>query len=539
MTSIRDWSLLTKILLSALFLVVLIVVPQLLVEFYFFEKTSRNTQMRSLTRNMQIELLKTLRAEKEIRLIELTTPEFLQQGTTPNLRKHQTALRALHSYLADLNRLAPQEIDVRAMQNLVTAYEQAFTRYIAAVRLGSTTEEQAEHLQAMQQASQGVEPQIEKAGRASVEASDEFSENFRLATILLTTVSVGLGILLFYRLARSITKPVEGLKTAVSELGRGNLHAQFSVGSRDEIGSLATSFSEMCSNLLEFLKGVQTSGIDVTSSSTHIAAAARQLEATVSEQAASTGQVVATARQISETSSHLTGTLQEVRGMTDETRTLVESGQNSLIKMETTMQDLVQGTNMISARLAVLREKAEKITGVVKTISKIAEQTNLLSLNAAIEAEKAGEAGPGFSVVAFEIRRLADQTSLSAMEIERMIKEMHNAVNAGVSGVDLFSTKVQKGVHDIEDVGKHLALIIQRVQALIPRFESAGEAMKTQSIGAEQISESMMHINESAQQTAESVRELNEITNRLNQAAKSLQTEVSRFKTASPVNVHS
>jgi methyl-accepting chemotaxis protein WspA len=194
---------------------------------------------------------------------------------------------------------------------------------------------------------------------------------------------------------------------------------------------------------------------------------------------------------------------------------------------------------MISARLAVLREKAEKITGVVKTISKIAEQTNLLSLNAAIEAEKAGEAGPGFSVVAFEIRRLADQTSLSAMEIERMIKEMHNAVNAGVSGVDLFSTKVQKGVHDIEDVGKHLALIIQRVQALIPRFESAGEAMKTQSIGAEQISESMMHINESAQQTAESVRELNEITNRLNQAAKSLQTEVSRFKTASPVNVHS
>jgi methyl-accepting chemotaxis protein WspA len=194
----------------------------------------------------------------------------------------------------------------------------------------------------------------------------------------------------------------------------------------------------------------------------------------------------------------------------------------------------VEGTQTISARLSMLREKADKITSVIKTINKIAEQTNLLSLNAAIEAEKAGEAGPGFAVVASEIRRLADQTSLSALEIERMVRDMHNAVNAGVSGVDQFSKKVQRGVEDIEGVGNQLALIIQQVHTLIPRFEAVGEAMKTQSIGAEQISDSMLHINESAQQTAESVHELNEITDRLNQAAKSLQTEVSRFRTTAP-----
>ncbi len=532
MKSIGDWSLFTKILLSGLFVLALVAVPEIILNDYYQNQTQRSSDLRAAARSIQIELLKALRSEKEVRLYDLATSEFLEKGTGPNLRKHQTAVRALNGHLEQLHRLAKkEEVDVVALQNLVNTYDQAFARFIAAVRSGSTPENQAQLLRTMQEAADGVEPMIDRTARASVEASEQALEDFRLATLLLTTVSIGLGVFLFYRLAKSITRPVSGLKDVVSEMGKGNLNAHLKIKSRDEIGSLAQSFSEMSSNLLELLKGVQTSGIHVTSSSTHIAAAARQLEATVSEQAASTSQVVATARQISETSNQLTRTMQEVRGVTDDTRSLVETGQNSLVKMETTMQELVEGTHMISSRLSVLREKADKITGVVRTITKIAEQTNLLSLNAAIEAEKAGEAGPGFSVVAFEIRRLADQTSLSALEIERMVKEMHNAVNAGVSGVELFSKKVQKGVEDIEGVGNQLALIIQQVHALIPRFEAVGDAMKTQSIGAEQISDSMLHINESAQQTAESVRELNAITDRLNQAARSLQTEVSRFRT--------
>ncbi len=91
--------------------------------------------------------------------------------------------------------------------------------------------------------------------------------------------------------------------------------------------------------------------------------------------------------------------------------------------------------------MAALSDKASNINSVLNTITKVADQTNILSLNAAIEAEKAGEAGRGFSVVATEIRRLADQTSVSTWDIEQMLKEMQSAVSASVMGMDKFSAR--------------------------------------------------------------------------------------------------
>ncbi|MCI0413893.1 methyl-accepting chemotaxis protein [bacterium] len=533
MKSIKDWSLLTKILLSALFTLLLIAVPEILLETHYWKKSYRSTEIRRLAYSIQIEMLKALRSEKEARLDDLSSAEFLQRGVSPNVRKHQASMKAMNSYLAELRAFArPGEVNVGALQNLVNTYEETFTRLLQAVRSGTSQQEQEELLRIMQQASEGVEPIMEKVVRSAVEESNQSHEDFRLATFLVTGIPLTLGIFLFYTLSKSITRPVTSLKEALLEVGKGNLNSSFKIDSRDEIGTLARTFRDMSSNLLELLKGVRTSGIQVTSSSTHIAAAARQLEATVNEQAASTTHVVATARQISSTSHELTNTMQEVRSVTDDTGILIETGQTGLAQMKMTMRDLVKSTGMISSRLALLREKADKINGVVKTITKIADQTNLLSLNAAIESEKAGEAGPGFAVVASEIRRLADQTSVSALEIERMVREMHNAVNAGVSGVEQFSEKVQTGVESIDTVGIQLSRIIQQVHTLAPRFDAVTESMKEQTIGAEQITESMMQLNDSAQQTAQSVRELNEITDRLNQAAKSLQTEVSRFRTA-------
>ena len=99
----------------------------------------------------------------------------------------------------------------------------------------------------------------------------------------------------------------------------------------------------------------------------------------------------------------------------------------------------------MNAKLAVLNEKASNINQVVTTITKVADQTNLLSLNAAIEAEKAGEHGRGFAVVATEIRRLADQTAIASYDIEQLVKEMQSAVSAGVMGMDKFSEEVRRG----------------------------------------------------------------------------------------------
>ena len=98
------------------------------------------------------------------------------------------------------------------------------------------------------------------------------------------------------------------------------------------------------------------------------------------------------------------------------------------------MGQVVDASAAINSRLATLSEKATNIGMVVTTITKVADQTNLLSLNAAIEAEKAGDYGRGFGVVATEIRRLADQTAVATSDIEQIVKEMQSAVAAGRYG---------------------------------------------------------------------------------------------------------
>jgi len=162
----------------------------------------------------------------------------------------------------------------------------------------------------------------------------------------------------------------------------------------------------------------------------------------------------------------------------------------------------------------------------------VADQTNLLSLNAAIEAEKAGEFGQGFAVVATEIRRLADQTAVATYDIEQMVKEMQSAVSAGVMGMDKFAEEVRRGNEEVCGVTAQLVQIIQQVQALTPRFEAVNDGMQAQSTAAGQISDALTQLGETAQQSAQALRQNTEAIDQLTQASHGLQEAVERFKSA-------
>ena len=105
------------------------------------------------------------------------------------------------------------------------------------------------------------------------------------------------------------------------------------------------------------------------------------------------------------------------------------------------------------------------------TITKVADQTSLLSLNAAIEAEKAGEYGAGFAVVAREIRRLANQTAVATLEIEQIVKDMQSAVSIGVMEMDKFNKSVGDSADRVSKIGDQVAKVIQQVQSLPPRWK--------------------------------------------------------------------
>lgn len=341
--------------------------------------------------------------------------------------------------------------------------------------------------------------------------------------------------------SRAIAKPlgakINQVVDVAEQISVGNLTTQVErdVASRDEIGKLQNAFFAMIQNLNSLIRQVQQSGIQVTTSSTKLAASGRQLEATMTEQTASTNEVVVTAKQIAATASDLVMTMETVASMSQSTTNAASHNQTELLRMAATMRQLVAATDSISNKLEVISEKANNISGVVNTITKVADQTNLLSLNAAIEAEKAGEYGLGFAVVAREIRRLADQTAVATLDIEQMVKEMQSSVTTGVMEMDKFTKEVARGVEDVNQISGQLGQIIDQVQALTPRFETVNQGMEAQAQGAQQISIAMVQLSETSTQTADSLREINNVIEQLNQASHGLRQEISRFKVSTEV----
>jgi len=328
----------------------------------------------------------------------------------------------------------------------------------------------------------------------------------------------------------SLQEKVDIILEAVSKAAKGDLTGSINIEGDDAIGKLAAGVQEMIKNINTVVAQVQRSGIQVTSSGTEIAATAKQQEITVTKQAATTNEIVATATEISATSKELLSTMDEVSSLADSTASSAESGHAGLAKMEETILQIVNASGVIASKLEVLNEKAANINTVITTITKVADQTNLLSLNAAIEAEKAGEYGLGFSVVATEIRRLADQTAIATWDIEQMVKEMQAAVTAGVMSVDKFSKDVQESVQEVSQVGSELNQIIDQVQSLTPRFEIVHEGMQFQSQGADQIKQAIVHLSETARQTVDALQKSNSAIDTLNEAADGLQAGVSKFK---------
>jgi len=322
---------------------------------------------------------------------------------------------------------------------------------------------------------------------------------------------------------------VDSLLGVVSKAASGDLTGKIDVSGEDAIGQLAHGLDRMFENLRALLNNIQKAGIQVTTSATEIAASARQQEATGIEQAQTSVEILSTTKEISANTSQLLKTMEDATAVADYTTNATADAQNNLRRMDSTMQHMVTATDSINAKLAALSEKASNINSVLITITKVADQTNILSLNAAIEAEKAGEAGRGFSVVATEIRRLADQTSVSTCDIEQMLKEMQSAVSASVMGMDKFSEEIRRSVGEVRQVTDQLSGVMDQVQKLAPQFDVVLQGMQSQAVGAQQISETMMQLNDATQQTVESLKATSEAVHQLQYAAGDLQTSVANF----------
>lgn len=348
-----------------------------------------------------------------------------------------------------------------------------------------------------------------------------------LVAILLAIV---VAALCGWLLMRAITTPVNRIVTSLKALESGDLSVKLDLHRRDEFNAIELGFNSMVAELKNLVGNAQRSAVQMTTSVTEIAATSRQQQATATETAATTTEIGATSREIAATSRDLVRTMGEVSDTAEQTSILAGTGQLGLARMEEIMHQVMGAADVVNGKLSILNEKAGNITQVVTTIVKVADQTNLLSLNAAIEAEKAGEYGKGFAVVAVEVRRLADQTAVATYDIEQMVREIQSAVSAGVMGMDKFSEEVRRGIGEMAQMGDQLSQIIQQVQALAPRIQMVNEGMQAQSTGAEQINQALVQLGEASSQTVDSLRQAGAAIDELNQVANNLRVGVSRFK---------
>ena len=329
--------------------------------------------------------------------------------------------------------------------------------------------------------------------------------------------------------ARSISNPIRTAVRVAKQVAAGDLRADVGETSDDETGALLNAIQTMTNDLRGLIGRIQNSSvtlIDIATTMQHTSAEQQQV---VAQYGSSTTQAVASVKQISATSQELSRTMNDVNTMAASTGTKAQESSANLTNMEATMRQLEKTTASFGEKLSTINERATKINVVVSTMAKVADQTNLLSINASIEAEKAGKHGLGFLVVASEISRLADQTGTAALDIERMVSEMQVSVSAGVKEMANFAGQVRGGVREIGDVSVKLGEIISAVQNITSRFDEVAQGMSAQSQGADQIREAMVRLSEGANRTAESLTEFNTATSHLRGAVGDLKDEVSRF----------
>ena len=211
------------------------------------------------------------------------------------------------------------------------------------------------------------------------------------------------------------------------------------------------------------------------------------------------------------------------------------------IKQMATIDQIVKDT---AQKVQGLEEQSKEISKLVSVINEIADQTNLLALNAAIEAARAGEHGRGFAVVADEVRKLAEQVGVSAMDITQIVSSIQNETGVVTESLLSVYKEVEEGTNQIETTGSTFEGINAAIQQMASRIESVTSHLNTMLTSSQEMNSSIQEVasisqetaagveetSATAEQTSSAMEEVSQNSNELSRLAENLNTLVKRFK---------
>ena len=347
-----------------------------------------------------------------------------------------------------------------------------------------------------------------------------FAEIAKLRMIygILTVIGIVLIVVALLFASNNIVKNILGLTGHINEMAKGNLRLEpLEVTSNDEFGQMATGFNNMNKNIRGLIQQMMHSSEQVAASSEELTASS-QLAAEAATHVAQTVTEVAGGMEKQLTSvdgakQHIDAAFIDIEAMKKKTDEVTENTEqmagaadhgaelmhNAMDKMNGIEQSVANSAQVVKK----LGENSKQIGQIVESISAIADQTNLLALNAAIEAARAGEAGRGFSVVAEEVRKLAEQSQQSAEEIKQRISVIQGDTEEAVVAMEAGTNEVALGTQAIREVGEQFKDITARVASIKTEMAEINHAVQTVSGGMQNVVGAMDTIDEVSRSTSQ------------------------------------
>jgi methyl-accepting chemotaxis protein WspA len=343
-------------------------------------------------------------------------------------------------------------------------------------------------------------------------------------------IGTAVGLLVLVTVPRPIVRNVELLVAATREIARGNLTRPVRSDSRDELGELAATFEHMRRNLLALVQRIQRASVQLSSSINEIQAASTEQASSAAQQASAVNELTASLNEMSQSAATLLSSSESVGGSVgDIAHTLNESDQSST-RILSSMDAIALSTEQTAERIKALNDKMDDINEAVATISMVADQTTLLSLNASIEANKAGEMGKGFSVVANEIRRLSDRSIDSAGNINGMVRDIQRATESSALAMDKSSEEIRHGVGLVRESIDALASINRGMERIREQMDMILESLRGQSDASRMVQSTATEMLSSANMVAKAASQTRSVTYELNAMATQLASAVSVFR---------
>jgi methyl-accepting chemotaxis protein len=338
-------------------------------------------------------------------------------------------------------------------------------------------------------------------------ASPSFTTDGIIVAVSVIALVVAFQIAVYF-MVKHFLAPLAEVVESVRAACQGEIGRKVEVKTEDEIGSLAGSYNQMLDLIVYLVRQTHESSTRLAQSSNDILSATEQQASGAAEQAASISETTATMEELASTYRQIAENADQVVSMAEASLSSAENGQQAVSNTLSAMEQIKSRTQTSANKILALGERSQQIGQVLAIINSIADQTKILALNAAIEAARAGEAGKGFSVVAIEIRKLAESVVDSTREIGGIMTEIQSSANDLVISTEQELRQVQSGVDLAHTTGESLDRILDLVEQTTVAAKEISAATQQQKSATDQVVKAMREVAAVAQQTAAGSRQV-------------------------------